>query len=234
MPIPLFVYIIERKKIGKYMKKRIVIFGDSNTWGYDAKSGGRFNESIRWPMAAGELLGDRYRIYEEGLCGRTTCLNDPFSEGMSGLDYLLPCLQSHSPLDMLVIMLGTNDCKERYSLTGANIALGMRRLVLKALGADVWRSVPNILIIAPGPILKECENSPAGGSMGRCSDKSYELAKEYKTVADELNVGFLDAAPYVEMNDIDFMHLTADSHKILAEKVSEIIKNTLENEEVNI
>ncbi len=216
------------------MKKRIVIFGDSNTWGYDAKSGGRFNEEIRWPMVAAKLLGESCRVYEEGLCGRTTCLDDPFNEGLSGLSYLLPCLQSHSPLDMLVIMLGTNDCKERFSLTGANIALGMRRLVMKALIADVWRDKPNILIIAPGPILKECELSDVGKNMGKCSDKSYELAKEYKLVADELNVGFLDAAPYVEMNDIDFMHLTADSHKVIAKKVSEVIKNTLDNKEVKI
>ncbi|EIC94928.1 GDSL-like lipase/acylhydrolase family protein [Lachnoanaerobaculum saburreum F0468] len=216
------------------MKKRIVIFGDSNTWGYDAKSGGRFNEEIRWPMVAAKILGDRYRVCEEGLCGRTTCLDDPFNEGLSGLNYLLPCLQSHSPLDMLVIMLGTNDCKERFSLTGANIALGMRRLVIKALGADVWRDKPNILIIAPGPILKECENSAVGSNMGRCSDKSYKLSMEYKFVADELKVGFFDAAPYVVMNDIDFMHLTADSHIALAKKVSEIIKETLENKEVKI
>ena len=234
MPIPLFVYIIERKKIGKHMKKRIVIFGDSNTWGYDAKSGGRFNEEIRWPMVAAKLLGESYRGDEEGLCGRTTCLDDPFNEGLSGLDYLLPCLQSHSPLDMLVIMLGTNDCKERFSLTGANIALGMRRLAMKALAADVWRDKPNILIIAPGPILKECELSDVGKNMGKCSDKSYELAGEYKLVAEDLNVGFLDAAPYVEMNDIDFMHLTEDSHKVLAKKVSEVIKNTLDNKEVKI
>ena len=91
---------------------------------------------------------------------------------------------------MLVIMLGTNDCKERFSLTGANIALGMRRLVMKSLAADVWKDKPNILIIAPGPILKECELSDVGKNMGKCSDKSYELAKEYKLVADELNVGF--------------------------------------------
>ena len=208
------------------MKKRIVIFGDSNTWGYDAKSSGRFNEEIRWPMVAAKLLGESYRVYEEGLCGRTTCLDDPFNEGLSGLSYILPCLQSHSPLDMLVIMLGTNDCKERFSLTGANIALGMRRLVIKALAADVWRD--------EGTILKECELSDVGKNMGKCSDKSYELAKEYKLVADELNVGFLDAAPYVEMNDIDFMHLTEDSHKVLAKKVSEVIKNTLDNKEVKI
>lgn len=214
------------------MKKRVVIYGDSNTWGYDAATGGRFNEEIRWPMVAAKLLGSEYRILEEGLCGRTTCLDDPFNEGLSGLTYLLPCLQTHSPIDMLVIMLGTNDCKQRFSLTAANIALGMRRLVKKALEAEVWRDKPNILVIAPGPILKECELSDVGKNMGICSDKSYEIAKEYKLIAKELGVGFFDSASCVTMNDIDFMHLTADSHKALAKKVSEIIKNTLESKEM--
>jgi lipolytic enzyme, G-D-S-L len=214
------------------MKKRVVIFGDSNTWGYDAATGGRFNEEIRWPMVVAKLLGNEYRIMEEGLCGRTTCLDDPFNEGLSGLSYILPCLQSHSPLDMLVIMLGTNDCKERFSLTAANIALGMRRLVKKAMEAEVWRDKPNILIIAPGPILKECELSPVGKNMGICSDKSYEIAKEYKLVAEELGVGFFDSDKYVVMNDIDFMHLTADSHIALAKEVSGIIKNSLESKEL--
>ena len=133
---------------------------------------------------------------------------------------------------MLVIMLGTNDCKQRFSLTAANIALGMRRLVKKALEAEVWRDKPNILVIAPGPILKECELSDVGKNMGICSDKSYEIAKEYKLIAKELGVGFFDSASCVTMNDIDFMHLTADSHKALAKKVSDIIKNTLESKEL--
>ena len=108
----------------------------------------------------------------------------------------------------------------------------MKRLVKKALEAEVWRNKPNILIVAPPPILKECENSIVGKDMGICSDKSYLIAKEYSLVAKELNVKFLDAAPIVEMNKIDFMHLTADSHIKLAEKVSEIIKNTFGSDEV--
>ena len=133
---------------------------------------------------------------------------------------------------MLVVMLGTNDCKQRFSLTAANIALGMRRLVKKAMEAEVWRDNPNILVIAPGPILKECEISEVGKNMGVCSDKSYEIAKEYELIAKELGVGFFDSSKCVEMNDIDFMHLTADSHIALAKEVSVIIKNTLENKEL--
>ena len=214
------------------MKKRIVIFGDSNTWGYDAVTDGRFNEKTMWPMVMAKTLGKKYRIYEEGLCGRTTVFDDPLNEGLSGLSYILPCLQTHSPLDMLIIMLGTNDCKERFALTGANIALGMKRLVKKALAAEVWRDKPNILIIAPAPILKECETSSVGKNMGKCSDKSYLIPEEYRLAAKELGVDFLDSTPIVEMNKIDFMHLTADSHIKLAEKVSEIIKSTLGSDEV--
>ena len=96
------------------MKKELLFLEIQIHGGYDAATGGRFNEEIRWPMVAVKLLGSEYRILEEGLCGRTTCLDDPFNEGLSGLTYLLPCLQTHSPIDMLVIMLGTNDCKQRF------------------------------------------------------------------------------------------------------------------------
>lgn len=113
------------------MRKRIVCYGDSNTWGYDAVTDGRFPEEVRWTGKLQELLGEEYCIIEEGLCGRTTVFEDPLNEGLNGLTYLYPCLMSHGPLDLLVIMLGTNDSKERFSATPKNIADGMKRLVKK-------------------------------------------------------------------------------------------------------
>ncbi len=99
------------------MKKRIVCFGDSNTWGYDAVTRERFAEEIRWTGLLQKELGEGYQIVEEGLCGRTSVFEDPLNEGMSGLAYLYPCLMSHAPVDLLILMLGTNDCKQRFGLT---------------------------------------------------------------------------------------------------------------------
>ena len=97
------------------MKKHIVCFGDSNTHGYCAKTGGRFDEEQRWTCLLQKKLGDDYLILEEGLSGRTTCFSDPIFEERSGMDVIYSCLMSHEPVDLLVIMLGTNDTKERFS-----------------------------------------------------------------------------------------------------------------------
>lgn len=198
------------------MKTRIVCFGDSNTWGYDAVSDGRFPDEIRWTGRLQEELGSSYTVVEEGLCGRTTVLHDPLNEGMCGLEYLYPCLMSHAPVDDLVIMLGTNDCKERFGMTSKNIADGMKRLVKKAMTVPAWREKPRILVIAPGPIEKECETSAVGCEMGICSSRSRELAKYYRQMAEETGCAFLDAGEIVAMNRIDYMHLDADSHERLA------------------
>lgn len=206
------------------MRKRIVCFGDSNTWGYDAETDGRFPEEVRWTGRLQTLLGDGYTVIEEGLCGRTTAFEDPLNEGLNGLTYLRPCLMSHAQIDYLIIMLGTNDCKERFSATPHNIECGLRRLVKKAQQTEAWRERSKILIISPGPIEKECEQSQAAGEMGVCSEKSRGLAKEFEASAKMLGCDFLDAAPYVKMNRIDYMHLDADSHGRLAKKIEEIIR----------
>lgn len=207
------------------MKKRIVCFGDSNTWGYDAFTDGRFDEDTRWTGVLEKNLGAEYTIIEEGLCGRTTVFEDPLNEGLKGLDYLHPCLMTHNPIDLLIIMLGTNDCKERFSATPKNIAGGIRRLIVKAKQTPAWRSAPNILVIAPGPMDIECETAVFGADMGICSKKSELLVKEIEDCAKEQGCGYLNAGLYVRMNKVDYMHLDRDSHTILAEKIEDYIRN---------
>ena len=119
------------------MKKHIVCLGDSNTHGYcadpmDCADGGdRFNENERWPRVLEKLLGEDYLVLEEGLSGRTTVFPDPLHEGMPALDVAYPILMSHEPVDLLIIMLGTNDTKDRLGMNAACIALGLGRLVDK-------------------------------------------------------------------------------------------------------
>lgn len=206
------------------MKKRIVCFGDSNTWGYDAVTGGRFPDEVRWTGQLCRVLGQDYTVIEEGLCGRTTVFEDPLNEGLNGLTYITPCLMTHGPVDYLVIMLGTNDCKQRFNATPKNVADGMKRLVIKAQQTPAWRTKPKILIVAPGPIEEACMQSPVAGEMGDCVECSRGLAEEYKICAELTACEFLDAAPYVHMNRIDYMHLDAVSHEALAAKIAEIIR----------
>lgn len=205
-------------------EKRILVFGDSNTWGYDAKTGGRFGCNVRWTGVLKNILGKSYTVIEEGLNGRTTVFDDPLNEGLNGLAYLHPCLKSHDPIDLLIIMLGTNDCKERFAATAKNIADGAGRLIRLARSLDVWRGRANILLISPAPIEKGCESSAVAGEMGICSEKSYDLAREYERIALENECDFLDAAPYVKMNTIDYMHLDEESHGRLAEAVAALVE----------
>lgn len=209
------------------MKKRILCYGDSNTWGYDAFTDGRFGEEVRWTGVLQKLLGEDYIIIEEGLCGRTTVFEDPLNEGLNGLTYIHPCMMTHSPMDCLVIMLGTNDCKERFGVSARNIACGMKRLLIKALQTPAWRKLPHILLVAPGGIEKGCESSPVASEMGKCSEKSQELAQEYRRIAEELQVEFLDAGEVVRMNTLDYMHLDARSHERLAYVIEKKLKEIL-------
>ena len=105
----------------------VVCYGDSNTYGYDAATGGRFPKAVRWPgVLAAELAGSA-EVIEEGLNGRTTIWDDPYLEGRNGRTYLLPCLRSHAPVDVLVLMLGTNDLKTIFGRSAGEIAAGRRR-----------------------------------------------------------------------------------------------------------
>lgn len=114
------------------MKKRILCFGDSNTWGYMV-TGGRFDEDVRWPMRLQTLLGEDFRVIEEGFNGRTCVFDDPVEGGYkSGLDYLPACVMSHSPLDLVIIMLGTNDMKKRFGMTAFTIGGAVTQLVKAA------------------------------------------------------------------------------------------------------
>ena len=214
------------------MKKHIVCLGDSNTHGYcadpaDCADGGiRFNENERWTRRLQQHLGDEYLVVEEGLSGRTTCFEDPLHEGLSALNYIYPCLKSHEFVDLLVIMLGTNDVKERFGASAACVAIAMGRLVKKAQATECWGGKkPNILVIAPPPIGEGMFESPVGVTMGRgCREKSLELAKYYKEQCDLCGVHFLDAQDLgAEFNTVDYMHLTNKGHATLANALAERI-----------
>lgn len=213
------------------MKKHIVCFGDSNTHGYNAGNNGRFNEDERWTCLLGKHLGPDYLILEEGLGGRTTCFEDPIFEGLSGLSYIHSCLMSHEPIDLLIIMLGTNDTKERFSASAACIGLGLKRLIAKAIATtDCWANKkPNILVVTPKSIEKEYENTAVVYTMGRgCAEKSEQLSVEYKKIAEQMGVHYFDANTVVKQyNKIDYMHLDEEGHKALAFALAELIPSII-------
>ncbi len=208
------------------MKKHIVCFGDSNTHGYcadpaDCADGGtRFNEEERWPCVLQSLLGDKYLCLEEGLGGRTTVFDDPIHGDLAGVDYISPCLLSHEPVDLLIIMLGTNDSKERFGCTAAAVGVAMQRLIRKAQSTLCWTEKgPNVLVVAPPPI-GEGFFDPAMGE--GCRERTLGMAAAFKDAAALTGAHFMDAEA-CEFNPIDHMHLTRKGHSQLARMLAERI-----------
>ena len=213
------------------MKKHIVCLGDSNTHGScadpnDSADGTRrFNEEERWTCRLQKLLGDAYLVLEEGMSGRTMVSTDPLTEGIPALDVIYPILMSHEPVDLLIIMLGTNDTKDRFGLSPACIAAGMDRLLNKAKSIPCWGThAPNILVICPPHIGKEMVNSPIGPVMGmHCAEKSAQLAVYMEPVVKAHGFAFLDAEGIAELNQIDYTHLTRKGHEELANRLAQIV-----------
>jgi lysophospholipase L1-like esterase len=135
----------------------IVCYGDSNTYGYDAATAGRFPPDVRWPGVLRRELGAEFEVIEEGLNGRTTIWDDPFVDGRNGRNYLGPCLQSHAPIDVVVIMLGTNDLKAFFRVSAAEIASGAGALVgiVQTSRAGPGGGEPLVLLIAPPPFVAD-------------------------------------------------------------------------------
>ena len=145
---------------------------------------------------------------------------------MSALNYISPCLKSHEFVDLLFIMLGTNDTKDRFCASAACIAIGMARLVKKAMATECWgEKKPNILVIAPPPIGEGMLSSPVAATMGTgCVQRSEELAFYYKEQCDLMGVHFLDAGALgCQFNQIDYMHLTRQGHATLAASLAELV-----------
>ncbi|MCI8653172.1 MAG: lipolytic enzyme, G-D-S-L [Angelakisella sp.] len=217
------------------MKKHIVCIGDSNTHGYcadpaDCADGGiRFNEEERWTCRLQAALGPDYLVTEEGLSGRTTVFPDPLHESMDALGVLYALLKSHEVVDLLIIMLGTNDVKERLGMNASCIGIGMERLVRKAQSVDCWgEKKPNILIVCPPAILPEMELSEVGQPMGKgCIEKSRELPQYLEKAARLTGAHYLNAAE-CEFNRVDGMHLTRQGHARLAELLARRVPELVE------
>ena len=210
--------------------KTVLCYGDSNTWGYDPETKGRFPIDVRWPGALREILGPEYHIIEEGQCGRTTVWNDPIEGYKNGKEYLIPCLDSHKPIDLVVIMLGTNDLKKRFSLSASDIAAGAGVLadVVKKSGAGPKGCPPQVLLISPPAVgdIRKSEYEEMFGS-DNCVEVSKKFGPHFKRVAETYGCGFMDAAAFILPSPIDAIHFHAAEHKKLAEAVAREVRGLI-------
>lgn len=198
----------------KLQMKTIVCFGDSNTWGYSPGDGKRHPWELRWTGILQKQLGDRVRVLEEGQCGRTTCFDDPFSPNRNGLKHLPIVLETHSPIDLLVIMLGTNDLKVHFNLTAFSIARGASTLLVAAKSSQA--SIEHILLVSPAHIVKT-EDFHNIYQFERGIERSKELAEHYHRFAALNQCHFFDAASVAQSSSIDGIHLDVENHQRLAQ-----------------
>ena len=203
----------------------IVAFGDSNTWGYDPAAAGRFAPDVRWTGVMQRVLGPDHRVIEEGLNGRTTVFVDPIEPDRRGADYLPPCLRSHAPLDLVIIALGCNDMKMRFSASPGDIASGAEFLIRLARAEAVGPAgPPRVLLVAPPPIAKLTDFAEM---FEGAQEKSRVLALRYRDVAERQRVGFVDAGEFIACSDLDGIHFEAEAHSILGHAMAEAARMVL-------
>ena len=219
--------------------KTILCFGDSNTWGFiptdempdfSKIANNRYPWEKRWPGVLQSLLGDGYRVIENGLNGRTTFFDDPLAGFRNGADAVDICMLMNMPVDLLVIMLGCNDVKIQFHATPFLIAGGLEKIItnVKLGGYGPGGDDPEILVISPVSLLDNIEqtwlvNEFDAGSLKR--DKG--LAEAFKAVAERNGCHFMNAADYAEASPLDALHMDDAGLKKLAEAVYKKTKSIL-------
>jgi lysophospholipase L1-like esterase len=210
------------------MTRTIVCYGDSNTHGADPSGGGRLPADVRWPRVMARALGGGYEVIEEGLNGRTTVWDTPLAPGRNGLTYLAPCLLSHAPVDLVIIMLGTNDLKRIYGLTASEISGGASVLVDVARGtlSGPGDTPPRVLLVSPVPLGAGTANSEQWG-LGEARAESERLAGMYRLVADQDGVGFFEAGSVATVHPDDGVHLDAAACASLGTALADVVRMEL-------
>lgn len=198
--------------------KQILCFGDSNTYGYRPTDRGRFPYEIRWTGKLDRRIsGDGYRVIEEGLCGRTTIFEDQLRDGRRAVDMLPTILETHSPLDTVVLMLGTNDCKKCFNASPELIGKGIERLIgqIRKFDSDI-----KILLVSPIELGEEVWKKEYDPEFSKDSvEVSKKLKSVYQKLADKYKCDFIAASDYAKPSVEDQEHLNEQGHEKLYEAV---------------
>jgi lysophospholipase L1-like esterase len=169
----------------------------------------RYSREERWPGVMRKELGAGYEVIEEGCPGRTTAWDDPIEGDLNGQTHLPHILYSHQPLDLVTIMLGTNDLKARFGKRAYDIALAAGTLVTMVRKQYFMvGTTPQVLLIAPPPVPED-------------------VPQLFRQVAEDLTCGFLDAGEIIETSRIDGVHLDAEAHVKLGQAVARAVREML-------
>lgn len=215
-------------------KKTVLCFGDSLTWGWVPAEGTaptqRFAPDVRWTGVLATTLGDGFAVIEEGLSARTTNVDDPTDPRLNGAAHLPITLASHLPLDLVILMLGTNDTKDYFRRTPLDIALGMSVLAGQVLGSaggvGTVYPAPKVLVVAPPPLTPMpdpwFQMIFAGGQ-----EKSAALADAYRALCAFMKIPFFDAGSVISTDGSDGVHFTQENNRDLGVALADEVRRIL-------
>ena len=212
-------------KDASHDKISVLCYGDSNTYGYDPSTGGRYPYDKRWTTILDGMLGDRYEVIPEGLNGRTTAYDRPGASWKNGISSFTACLGTHKPVDYIIIMLGTNDCNASLGLSAQQIADGMETLVriVEREAPGLQGYVPEVIVTAPAAIQGDIGQSPFAFELTSESvQKSADIAPLYSEIAKRHGARFADASSGIEVSS-DCEHLSEEGHRQIAELLRDTI-----------
>lgn len=210
------------------MTRSLLCFGDSNTHGTppmdSLTSQGRFGIDVRWPAVMQTILAPDWTVIEEGHPGRTTVHDDPINGAhKNGIRMLPALLETHRPLDVIVIMLGTNDLQHRFGVNATEIALAISKIIeiIKASDAGINQQAPDILLICPPPVTQAgCLAEIFENSI----DNAQALSGAIANMARQHNVPYFDAGAHIAVSPIDGVHFDAESHITLGQAMADAVR----------
>lgn len=210
--------------------KTVLAFGDSLTWGFEAGTWLRHPFAARWPNALAAGLDGMARVIEEGLNGRTTAYDDPTDvANLNGASALPMLLKTHQPLDLVIMMLGTNDLKFAGRCRAFDATLGMQRLieVVHTFPFNDNYARPQVLVMSP-PVLVETSDEWFDELWGHAREESRKLAPQFRTLAQQNGVHFFDAGNVAHADPTDGGHLDAANTRALGEALVPVVKSILD------
>ncbi|EJF90723.1 SGNH/GDSL hydrolase family protein [Bartonella tamiae] len=211
------------------MTKTILAYGDSLTWGVNPLGPSRHESVNRWPVVLQTHLSEKVTIIAEGLRGRTTVFNDySVGEDRQGARILPTLLATHQPVDLVIILLGTNDLKSYLGGSAASAAQGMRRLI------EIVRTypylnptpLPEIIIVSPPHLVETADQNTNQRFINGISE-SKKLAMFYSDLCDELECSFFDAASVAYASSVDGIHLDETNSKAIGKGLAPIVRMVL-------
>lgn len=205
----------------------ILCFGDSLTYGFDPATGGRFAPPDRWPDVMAAELGSEHTVITEALPGRTTVFDSPYAPARSGKELLAPILESHAPVDLVILMLGTNDLQAPLELSARHSASGLWTLIdiVFRSNAGPGAGKPSCLVVAP-PAIHDAKGFMGVFFAGR-DEESRALATHFQTIAGAAGAAFFAAGEVVHASAVDGVHLDAGAQQALGRALAEQVRNLL-------